>query len=191
MRKDARRNRERIIQAAEQVLTQVPASATMPMIARTAGLSTATAYRFFPSLEDLHAAYLQAVIVRLRTFSHDCAARGLDLQKEVAEEWIRLVQLHGRGMVQVRSRQGFLTRLRSYDSLITTVRDAWERPIRAVMHNVGLREDQFDYALYLNNALFDPREILDLLDSGLTEAEVRDRLTDAYSGALMGWSRRL
>jgi hypothetical protein len=42
--------------------------------------------------------------------------------------------------------------------------------------------------LSLYNALYDPREILDLMESGLSEEQVLKRLSSAYFGALRGWS---
>ncbi|MFF4503689.1 hypothetical protein [Streptomyces sp. NPDC001401] len=38
------------------------------------------------------------------------------------------------------------------------------------------------------NALFDPRDIFDLIKSGRTEDEPASRLVAALSGALIGWS---
>ncbi|WP_226966574.1 hypothetical protein [Streptomyces phaeolivaceus] len=38
------------------------------------------------------------------------------------------------------------------------------------------------------NALFDPRDILDLIKSGRTEDEAASRLVTALRGALIGWS---
>ncbi|WP_234329635.1 hypothetical protein [Streptomyces viridochromogenes] len=43
-------------------------------------------------------------------------------------------------------------------------------------------------ALHLWNALFDPRDILDLIKSGRTEDEAASRLVAALRGALIGWS---
>lgn len=188
MRKDARRNREILISAAEAVLRRSPNSVTMALVAKEAGLSTATAYRYFPTLDDLLTTFLREIIVRLRDFSHDRTTRGHGLYEEVVGEWIRLVETHGCGMVQVRSRRGYLERLRHHDPVITAVREAWERPVRAVMRRDGVPDQEFEFALFLHNLIFDPREILDLLAYGLDEEAVRMRLTFAYYGALRGWS---
>ncbi|MFD0480194.1 hypothetical protein ACFQ0B_77735 [Nonomuraea thailandensis] len=64
--------------------------------------------------------------------------------------------LYGDAMVQLHSRRGFLRRLREGDRVIATVRDAWERPIRSLMHELGVPDDRFDETLFLYNALFDP-----------------------------------
>ncbi|WP_329353105.1 hypothetical protein OG226_50375 [Streptomyces sp. NBC_01261] len=79
-------------------------------------------------------------------------------------------------------------RLRGGDEVIGTVRDAWERPIRGVMRKLGIPDEQFDHALFLYNILFDPREVLDLVDQGSTTDEALDRLIPACYGALQGWT---
>jgi AcrR family transcriptional regulator len=184
------RNRSRLLEAAGELLRTDPRDVSVPEIAKRAGLSPATAYRYFPSLEDLLNTYLRNVIVALRDYSHDCPKTGTALFEDVVHEWGRLVQVYGPAMVQLRSRQGFLERLRGDDELIGTVRDAWERPVRGVLRTLRLPDDQFDYALFLYNILFDPREVLDLLGQGLSSEDALGRLTVAYYGALRGWAGR-
>ncbi|MDN3057156.1 TetR/AcrR family transcriptional regulator [Streptomyces sp. SRF1] len=161
---------------------------SMPLVAERAGLSVATAYRYFSSPEDLIRGYVQDTIVELRDYSHDCPKTGLALFEDVVGERVRLVRITGAATIQVRSRRGFLARLRDQDDVIVTVRDIWERPIRAVMRHFGVADEHFDHALFLYNMMFDPREILDLIDGGLTEPDVVRRLTRAYYGALRGWA---
>lgn len=50
-------------------------------------------------------------------------------------------------------------------------------------------EKHFNHALFLYNVLFDPREILGLIDTGLREPEVVKRLIGAFYGAVQGWVR--
>ncbi|MEV7979878.1 TetR/AcrR family transcriptional regulator [Streptomyces sp. NPDC086519] len=157
-------------------------------IAQRAGLSSATAYRYFPSLDELLTTYLHDVIVRLRDYSHDCPKTSTALFEDVVHEWGRLLTMYGTAMIQLRSREGFLHRLRSNDAVISTVRDAWERPVRSVMRKLGVPDDQFDHALFLYNVLFDPREVLDLVGEGLPLDDALDRLIAAYYGALRGWA---
>jgi AcrR family transcriptional regulator len=189
MRRDAVRNRARLLEAAGEILRTDPAGAAMPLVAERAGLSVATAYRYFPSIDELLGAYLHSVIVQLRNYSHDCPKTGLALFEDVAAEWTRLLRTYGTAMVQLRSRQGFLARLRGGDEVITSVRDAWERPIRSVMRHLGVPDEHFDHALFLYNLMFDPREILDLIGAGMPEQVVLRNLVQAYYGALRGWAR--
>jgi hypothetical protein len=48
-------------------------------------------------------------------------------------------------------------------------------PIRGAMRNLGVLDRDFEYALWLYNALFDPREVVDLLDSGSPPATRNQR----------------
>ncbi|MGP3968324.1 TetR/AcrR family transcriptional regulator [Streptomyces sp. 6N223] len=189
MRRDAIRNRRKLLEAAGETLRAEPSAATMAVIAERANLSVATAYRYFPSLDELLNAYLLGVIVKLRDYSHDCPKTGPALFEDVVREWARLVRSYGPAMVHIRSRTGFLTRLRENDEVITPVRDTWERPIRTVMRHLGVPDEHFDHALFLYNAMFDPREILDLINTGLTEEAAISHMTAAYYGALQGWAR--
>jgi AcrR family transcriptional regulator len=150
--------------------------------------SPATAYRYFPSLDELLNTYLHDVIIGLRDYSHDCPKTGKALFEDVVHEWGRLLTIYGRAMIQLRSRQGFLERLRGDDEVIGTVRDAWERPVRAVMRKLDIPDDQLDYVLFLYSIIFDPREVLDLVGRGLSVDDALDRLIAAYYGALRGWA---
>jgi AcrR family transcriptional regulator len=187
-RRDSVRNRRRLLDAAGDVLRTQPLEASMPLIAQKAELSVATAYRYFSTLDELHNAYMHQVGLTLRNYSDDSPRTGMALFEDVAGEWARLLRTYGTAMIQVRSRRGFIERLRAGDMVITTICTAWERPIRQVMRELQVPEDQFEYALSLYNALYDPREILDLMESGLSEEQVLKRLSSAYFGALRGWS---
>ncbi|RII20597.1 Transcriptional regulator, TetR family [Streptomyces sp. YIM 130001] len=187
-RHDTVRNRGKILEAVGEMLTSEPGAVSMPLIAKRAGLSVATVYRYFASAEDAIGAYVFSTILELRNYSHDCPLTGTALFEAVVAERVRLVPTYGAATVQVRSRQGFLARLDDQDELITAVRDIWERPIRGVLRHFAIPDAHFDHALFLYNMMFDPREILDLIRSGLTEADTALRLTRAYYGALNGWA---
>jgi AcrR family transcriptional regulator len=186
-RSESRRNRERLLDAAGEVMRSSPQQASMGLIAQTAGLSMATAYRYFPSLTDVLNGYLQRVYVQLRDASHDCPAVGRELYSSIVDEWLRLVEIYGRSMVQLRPRSGLLARLHENDLVVTTSREAWERPLRAVLRQEALPDDLFEYAFFLHNMMFDAREILDLADNGLAPAEIKTRLSSAFVGALKAW----
>jgi AcrR family transcriptional regulator len=184
MRKDAEQNRRRLLDAAGDLLRTDPATVTVPRIAERAGLSPATAYRYFPSLDNLLDAYLENVIAALRDYSHDCPKRGTALFEDVVAEWARLITIYGPAMVQLRSRRGFLGRLQASDRVVVIVRDAWERPIRSVLRALGIPDEHFDRALFIYNILFDPREILGLQRHERSLEVSLAILTAAFYGAL-------
>lgn len=187
-RNDAVRNRRKLLEAVGDILATEPAAVSMPLVAERAGLSTPTAYRYFSSVGELTTAYLQDMLIQLRDYSDDSTATGTALFEDVISEWVRLVGVHGPATVQMRSRTGFLARLRDHDDVIIAVRDIWQRPIRAVLRHFEIPGEQFDHALFLYNLMFDPREILDLIGAGFSEQEIIRRLTRAYYGSLRGWA---
>ncbi|MBC9823938.1 TetR/AcrR family transcriptional regulator [Terrabacter sp. MAHUQ-38] len=187
-RSDALRNRRKLLEAVSKILRTNPEALGMPTVAEAAGLSVATAYRYFTSLEELLTSYMRGVVVELRDYSHDCPEAGTALFEKVVVHWVGQLKVHGPAMIQLRSRIGFLRRLSENDDLLLGVRDAWERPIRGVMRQLGIPDEHFNQALFLHNVLFDPRDVLDLLDTGMAEDEAIDRLVGAFYGALQGWT---
>jgi AcrR family transcriptional regulator len=79
LRADARRNRERIVEAARAVFAEQGADAQIDDIARAAGVGVGTVYRHFPHKEALLG---ELLIEKFRTFA-DNAERAL----EVDDPW--------------------------------------------------------------------------------------------------------
>lgn len=73
MRADAQRNRERILDAAEQVFAQRGAAASTEEVARVAGVAIGTVFRHFPAKDDLLTAILKRLLARL---AEDAATLG-------------------------------------------------------------------------------------------------------------------
>jgi AcrR family transcriptional regulator len=65
LRADARRNREKVLAAAEEVLATQGLDAPIDEIARHAGVGVGTVYRHFPTKRELHEAVVQAHFDRL------------------------------------------------------------------------------------------------------------------------------
>jgi AcrR family transcriptional regulator len=71
MRADARRNREKVLSAARQVMARKGLDAQMEEIARRAGVGVGTVYRHFPTKEDLVEALAGARFERLAELARD------------------------------------------------------------------------------------------------------------------------
>lgn len=88
-RADARRNYERLLQAAGEVFTEHGAEAPMDEVARRAGVGPGTLYRHFPTRHDLLVAVyvdqLEAFVDQVRTVTRD-----QDPQATV-ETWVRML----------------------------------------------------------------------------------------------------
>ncbi|GAA1256452.1 TetR/AcrR family transcriptional regulator [Arthrobacter pascens] len=187
-RRDTVRNKRRLLNAAGELLREDPQNASMPAIAQKAELSVATAYRYFPTLEELHKEYLHGVLVNLRDYSLGSPLHGKALFEDVVARHVKLLETYGPAMIQLRSREGFLTRLHRGDEVIGTLHEAWERPVREVIRELGLSEGLFDFALMFCNSHFDPREVDDLLKNrgSLSEAAAIRMFINAFYGALKG-----
>jgi AcrR family transcriptional regulator len=100
LRADAARNRQRLIDAAEEVFAAQGLDATLDDIARHAGVNVATAYRHFANKHELARAYLQQT---------------LDLAVALAEEAARaedplagLAQFLGQALDLMAAKRGFV-----------------------------------------------------------------------------------
>jgi AcrR family transcriptional regulator len=190
LRSDTRRNRRRLLEAVGELAREAPDELTMQAVAYRAEIGPATAYRYYSSMEDVLAAYVLSVVEELRDFTAASTAQGRPLFDAVVDKWVDLLAEHGPALVQLRSRRGYLERLHNGNEIITAMRDAWGKPVRDLLDDIGLPEEMLEYALFLNNMIFDPREVQDLLqETPLSRREVITRLTEAYCGALRGWAR--
>ena len=188
MRNDTRRNRSGLLKAVGEAVRESPGELSMQNMAARAEIATATAYRYFSSIDDLLSAYVLNVVGELKAYSATSTKRGAELFDDVLAEWIRLIAEHGPVLVQLRSRSGFLKRLQAEDPVITTVVSAWDKPLRAVLKNWRIPDRFLPEAIFLLNVLIDPREVLDLQSSRQLSAEtIQQKLTAALMGAVQGW----
>ncbi|MBL7502719.1 TetR/AcrR family transcriptional regulator [Frankia sp. CNm7] len=92
MRADARRNYDRILDAAGSAIAQHGAEASLEDIARRAGVGSATLHRHFPSRQTLLEAVFRDRVQTLCATARDLAA---DLDPERAlVAWLRAVAVH-------------------------------------------------------------------------------------------------
>lgn len=186
LRLDTQRNRSLLVSAAGR-LFGAGGTATMSEVAAAAGISTATAYRHFASVEDVLAAYRFAVGRELLAFSSAQEVHGTELLQCVCLKWVELVVQHGGSMIHTRSAEGYLARIRNGAYYLTVQAEALRRPIDEACVELGTGP-LGDEGLFLWNVFFDPREIFDLINSvGLTTDQVARRLTRTFTGALQGW----
>lgn len=184
-RQDVVRNEQALLDAAGELLRENPEEATMPAIASRARLSVATAYRYFDSLADLHRRYLRSKVRELSEYSAECPESGRALLKSVLLRWIEIVHQYGPAMTQIRSREGFLTRLADGEELVTLIQAAWGRPIRELMAEYGVPNEEVNYALSVCNALFNSREVLDARTNLESDSDaLAERLATVFCGAL-------
>lgn len=160
----------------------------MAELAKAAGMSTATAYRYFQSLEEVAQAYLVTTMTKLRDFAVGRQETGIDLLHVVSRYWVGIVQEHGGVLVQIRSRRGFYDRLQRRILSTELGMEARRRALVGVLEEKGLPSSMIEDAAMLYNTMFDPRDILDLIRlRGLDPESATRVLVSAFLGALCGW----
>jgi AcrR family transcriptional regulator len=182
--------RQQILSALTLMIRRGTYPATMADLARVAGLSTATAYRQFASLEEVNQAYRLQTTTDLGNF---CSARpeeGIELLYVMSRYWVDTVQKHGAVLVQIRSRLGFFDRLHANVASTIRGKEARRRALCGVLDALGLSSTLQDEADMLYTVLFDPREVLDMINlRGFAPEKVVTVLVSCYLGALKGWGR--
>ena len=134
-------------------------------------------------------AYHEDVIASLAEHGERSRKTGKELFEHQAARWVRMQNVHGPVIVRFWSQRGFLERLQSADAMATLSCKAWDRALRGVLIDLALPDALLSVAQFLHNALFDPREIIDLTKTaGLPDEQVVRRLSDAFYGALSGWA---
>lgn len=180
-RVDAVENRDRLIEAVGQLLAGV-GTFTLTELADHAGVSRATTYRNFSTLDDAIDAFIAQF---LSGFEAEVAAMPtgmpLDRLEGLCRAWARLVDERSRALVHVRSTEGFLSRAARDDPIIGRIHRLVRATVVDAMTAGVLPESDPDYAVFLWNLLLDPRELLDLAEHRSTSvAQAAEQLTKDY-----------
>jgi AcrR family transcriptional regulator len=105
LRADAARNRQRLVDAAEEVFAAQGLDATLDDIARHAGVNVATAYRHFANKHELARAYLQQTLDRAVALAEEAA--------EVEDPMAALAQFLDQALDLLAANRGFVDVLTS------------------------------------------------------------------------------
>ncbi|MFE4836269.1 TetR/AcrR family transcriptional regulator [Arthrobacter sp. NPDC056691] len=187
LRQDSIRNQQELVVAVGELLREDPDSATMPAVAERAGLSLATAYRYFPTLDELHRKFMLSVIDGLYESTRGLQSNGMDRFKDTMAQWLKVVAEYGPAMVLVRSREGFLTRLRAGEPHARALERVWGPPVRQLLEEANIDGSQLPYALSLFNAMFNSREIMDFRAvESMPDGQLVQRCSRLYWNALQG-----
>ena len=95
-RKDARRNLERVLQAAHELFAERGTDVTREEVARRAGVGVGTVYRRFPSKEHLFAAVSRAACADMQ----QCAHQAIEVERDPLGKLRALVAMHYRRSAQ-------------------------------------------------------------------------------------------
>ncbi|WP_405874158.1 MULTISPECIES: TetR/AcrR family transcriptional regulator [unclassified Streptomyces] len=142
MRADARRNYERLLQAAAEAFAEHGEGASLDDIAKRAGVGSGTLYRHFPTrqalLEAVYVDAIEALAARADEFARELPPG------EALVEWLNELSV---GMIQVRGLKSLLgSAVTDGSSAVVTacgnsVKGAAERLVSAAQREGTLRED--------------------------------------------------
>jgi AcrR family transcriptional regulator len=109
MRADAKRNRERLIEAAREVFREQGYDASLDEVAKRAGVGAGTLYRHFPSRDVLMDAIMQSWVDRVndaadKVLVHEGSPR--DLLMAWFETYVGLISMHKGGPAKITSAMG-------------------------------------------------------------------------------------
>ena len=159
VRSDSRRTRDRLVAAVPRyVEANGVAPGRLADLANTAGVSVATAYRWFSSVDDAVLAYFLSKVEQLAqdfTRRDDPAAPAAERLLRWNRAWVAACLGHGPVVVRMRSTQGFLHRRQDGDPVIRFVCDLVEPLLAPFSPDVAP-------LLLVWNAVSDAREVLDL-----------------------------
>lgn len=191
-RSDSRATRRRLLTALRRLLDHGHTDVKLQTVAEEAGVSTATAYRYFGSAQEAVLAYTLEFPDEVAAVFADRAQgdRGLARLGLWCATWVELVdEGWGTSLVYVRSPDGFLARRADSEAVISAVCRHVEPLMGEALEELGISADALEVALFLWNAIYDPREILDLRRTlRWTRARIEQGLWTMFLGSLRGWS---
>ncbi|GAB3270331.1 TetR/AcrR family transcriptional regulator [Kineosporia babensis] len=167
LRADTLRTRNKLLDAAGELLRERGLAFTLPDLARHSGVSTATTYRHF---EDVHAVYdgfyrrtQTALLARLRTAGDADPLRSFDI---MCHEWVLSAASWGRAATHIRSARGYLERIRDGDDpLLTELDTTLTEVVRRLVENRELPDVDLRYSVLIWITTFDERVIVDLTEA--------------------------
>ncbi len=175
-RADTRRTHDRLINAVSRWVAEHGTSPErLADVAKLAGVSTATAYRHFASVDDaIQAFVLQLPIRAVELFEVSGGAGGdpVGAFRRWNRAWVQACSEHGELAVHLRSPEGFLQRRDEGEPVIMF---AWSR-IEPLLD--ALAGDTV-MMLFMWNVTSDPREVLDLQRRGWSVDRIADFVTNA------------
>ncbi len=173
-RADTRRTRERLVRAVQAWVHEHGAPPIrLTDVASLAGVSTATAYRHFASVDDVIQAFVLQLPLRaaeLFDLSGGATNDALGSFCRWNECWIEACLEHGPLAVHLRSSQGFLQRRHEGEPVIAFACALIEPLLDALDGDTTLM-------LFTWNVTSDPREVLDLHQMGWETTAIADFVT--------------
>lgn len=175
-RADSVRTSERLIDALNRWVAEHGAPPErLADVARLAGVSTATAYRHFASVDDAIRAFVLQLPIRAAELFAEFDHANSDPVAAFAAwnlAWVRACEEHGELAVHLRSPRGFLERRDEGEPVISFACAQIEPLLERL-------EGDTTMMLFMWNVTSDPREVIDLRRLGWDTDRIADFVTRA------------
>jgi AcrR family transcriptional regulator len=185
LRSDARRTRDRLLDAATDLLEVSGQHFTFPDLARQAGVGTATVYRHFADVAELLAAVedqsIQALTAAVESIPAADGAR--KRFQEICRVWVSRSTRESAALRFLRSPEGVLARADRGDPSIRALITALTAAVDALISEGALPAQDLAAAALVWITLFDERTVVDL---GRTRGWTAHRITDYLGRAVLG-----
>ncbi|MFB4295023.1 TetR/AcrR family transcriptional regulator [Actinomadura sp. NTSP31] len=189
LRRDTARTRDRLLDAAGELLAGRGTEFSLPDLARASGVATATVYRHFASVHDVHREFYHRMVDELVAELEDISDRhhGVERLRLIGERWVALAVHWGRAATHIRRPEGFLERVRAGDPPTSALYHGLAPTVTELVAQRIIPDQDIDYAILLWITLFDERVIADLTAvPGWTARRIARTLTTSLLGAWQG-----
>jgi AcrR family transcriptional regulator len=164
LRRDTARTRDRLLDAAGELLAEHGTGFSLPDLARASGVGTATVYRHFDDVRDVHREFYYRLVAQLVAELEVASSRGRGRAcfDRVAEHWVDVTIRWGRAATHIRSPEGFLERVRAGDPPTSALHAGLAPIVGEMVADQEIPEQDIDYAVLLWITIFDERVVADL-----------------------------
>lgn len=163
LRRDTARTRDRLLDAAGELLAERGPGFSLPDLARASGVATATVYRHFGDVRDVHQEFYYRLIHGLvAELAAIPPGRSTARFERIGERWVDVAIDWGRAATRIRSSEGFLERVTAGDPPTTLLYTTLAPMVGELVEDEVIPEQDLDYAVLLWITMFDERVIVDL-----------------------------
>lgn len=187
LRKDSAETRDRLLDTAGRLLSERGTAFTLPDLARAAGVASATVYRHFADVQDVHREFYYRLIHELVADLGTISARARSRRRfdAICDRWAACAALWGRAATHIRSSEGFLERVERGDPPTSALYEVLEPTIAELVEDDLIPSQDTRFGVLLWVTIFDERVIVDLAETvGWPTKRIARALATSVLGAL-------
>ncbi|MEW5810523.1 TetR/AcrR family transcriptional regulator [Mycolicibacterium canariasense] len=183
LRRDTARTRDRLLDAAGELLAERGVDFSLPDLARASGVATATVYRHFDDVGDVHREFYYRLVDELVAELNAVPDHGIQRFEKLGQRWVDLAIQWGRAATRIRSSDGFLERVRKQDPPTSALYAALAPVVEELVEEGAIPEQDVDYATLLWITVFDERVIVDLAELNWPPRRIARTLSASLNAA--------